>query len=118
MLRAVLLRGEQDDALLAAAMAAPTLLQRGVRTEHADLLPRFADELRAFRSAYQLLGRWDWGWAPDHTDGMTRALAHDEPTVDLDVAGAHRRGSPKPERWGCPCSRSARSCSWIRSARI
>jgi len=51
--RAVQVQDEQGDALLAVALSAPTLGQVGARVEHADLLPLFADELRAFRSEYQ-----------------------------------------------------------------
>jgi EAL domain-containing protein (putative c-di-GMP-specific phosphodiesterase class I) len=45
--------GNDGDALLAAAFAAPTLAQFSARAVHADLLPLFADELNAFRSVYQ-----------------------------------------------------------------
>ena len=43
----------RGDSLLAAALVAPTLAEVAARTEHADLLPLFADELNAFRSVYQ-----------------------------------------------------------------
>lgn len=50
---AVELHDEQGHALIAAALGAVTLAQLGARAEHADLLPLFADELKAFRSVYQ-----------------------------------------------------------------
>jgi len=55
--RAVVLQDEEGDDLLAAALAAPSLAQLGSRVEHADLLPLFADELRAFHSVYQPIVR-------------------------------------------------------------
>jgi len=51
--RALRVGAESGDALLAAAMAAPSLAQLNARVAHADLLPLFADEQRAFRSVYQ-----------------------------------------------------------------
>lgn len=43
----------QDGALLAQAMWAPTLAAAGARVAHADLLPLFDDEQRAFHAVYQ-----------------------------------------------------------------
>ena len=51
--RALVVGAEQGDDLLAAALTAPTLTQITARSQHADLLPLFADELNAFRSVYQ-----------------------------------------------------------------
>jgi len=51
--RAVILGDEQGDALLAVALAAPTLSQLAARVDHADLLPLFASELESFRAVYQ-----------------------------------------------------------------
>ena len=51
--RALQFADEDQDDLLSAAFGAPTLLQLAARSSHADLLPMFADELRAFRSVYQ-----------------------------------------------------------------
>lgn len=51
--RAVIVSDEQGDALLAAALTAPTLSQLMARVEHADLLPLFGSELESFRCVYQ-----------------------------------------------------------------
>lgn len=50
---AVQLGAEQGPALIAAALGAASLVQLAARAEHADLLPLFADERKAFRSVYQ-----------------------------------------------------------------
>ena len=52
-IRAMVVVDEDPDALLSAALTAPTLAQSSARIEHADLLPLFADEANAFHSVYQ-----------------------------------------------------------------
>ncbi|WP_375498607.1 EAL domain-containing protein [uncultured Jatrophihabitans sp.] len=52
-IRAMVVVDEHPDALLAAALTAPTLAQSSARIEHADLLPLLDDELNAFHSVYQ-----------------------------------------------------------------
>ncbi len=50
----VLAADDRDgDALLAAALHAPTLSQSGARSEHAHLMPLFDDEVKNFYSVYQ-----------------------------------------------------------------
>lgn len=51
--RAVIVADEQGDALLALALAAPTLSQLAARVDHVDLLSMFDSELESFRSVYQ-----------------------------------------------------------------
>lgn len=51
--RALIVADEQGDALLAAALTAPTLSQLVSRVDHTDLLPLFHSELESFRSVYQ-----------------------------------------------------------------
>ena len=52
--RCMVVEGElQDAALLAQAMWAPSLSAAGARVAHADLLPLFDDEVRAFHAVYQ-----------------------------------------------------------------
>lgn len=52
-IRAMVVVDDDPDALLSAALTAPTLAQSSARIEHADLLPLFADEASAFHSVYQ-----------------------------------------------------------------
>ncbi len=52
-IRAMVVADEDPDALLSAALTAPTLAQSSARIEHADLLPLFMDEANAFHSVYQ-----------------------------------------------------------------
>ncbi len=52
--RCMVVEGQpQDAALLAQAMWAPSLTAAGARVAHADLLPLFDDEARAFHAVYQ-----------------------------------------------------------------
>ncbi|WP_375478629.1 EAL domain-containing protein [uncultured Jatrophihabitans sp.] len=52
-IRAMVVVDEDPDALLSAALTAPTLAQSSARIEHADLVPLLADEFTAFHSVYQ-----------------------------------------------------------------
>ena len=53
-IRAMVMTDADDpDALLLAALTAPTLAQSSARAEHADLLPLLDDELNTFHSVYQ-----------------------------------------------------------------
>ena len=52
-IRAVVVADDDPDALLLAALTAPTLTQSSARVEHADLLPLLEHETEAFHSVYQ-----------------------------------------------------------------
>jgi EAL domain-containing protein (putative c-di-GMP-specific phosphodiesterase class I) len=52
-IRVLLALDDDPDAILLAALTAPTLAQSSARAEHADLLPLLADEEQSFHSVYQ-----------------------------------------------------------------
>ena len=76
--------GLPDAALLAQAMAAPTLRAAGARVEHADLLPLFDDEHAAFHSVYQPIVDLRSGSTVAH-EALLRATRADGTPVYPDV---------------------------------
>ena len=73
-----------DAALLAQAMAAPTLRTAGARLAHADLLPLFEDEHAAFHAVYQPIVDLTTGRTVAH-EALLRATAADGAPVYPDV---------------------------------
>ena len=76
--------GLPDAALLAQAMAAPTLTVAGARVQHADLLPLFDDEHAAFHAVYQPIVDLGTGRTVAH-EALLRAADPDGRPVMPDV---------------------------------